>query len=114
MVWQIQKKAADEDFPVVYKLFITLCKVFPPSPTTFQNALPQYAEYGKCTHKPFLKVGSLWLHVAYCIASPKLGMTSDILTLPIKLNHNGINPRETRVEQIARKLWVSSLQIFVT
>ena len=55
MVWQIQKKAADEDFPVVYKLFITLCKVFPPSPTTFQNALPQYAEYGKCTHKPFLK-----------------------------------------------------------
>ena len=47
------------------------------------------------------KIGSLWLHVAYCIRD-------DVWHFQTKLNHNGINTKETRVEQIARKLWVCS------
>ena len=60
------------------------------------------------------KIGSLWLHVAYCTASPKSGMTSDIFSLQTRLNHNGINTKETRVEQLARKLWVFSLWLIGT
>ena len=44
-------------------------------------------------------------------ASPKQGTTSDICRLHTKLNHNGINHKETRVDQIARKIWICSLQV---
>ena len=52
------------------------------------------------------------MHVAHRIALPKKGMTSDInCRLRAKKNHNGNSHRETRVEQIVRKLWVCSLQV---
>ena len=44
-------------------------------------------------------------------SSPKQGTTSDICRLHTKLNHNGINHNETRGDQIARKIWICSLQV---
>ena len=42
---------------------------------------------------------SMTASVAHCIASSKQGTTSEISRLHSKLNHNGVNHKDTRVEQ---------------